>query len=144
MAGNLELPIRIKIQPGVRVAIVLIVIHSGAITGLIYTELPVLVKFLIASLVLVNLVHLFFVYILQIAGSSPAGLYLDSHDEWWLTYKNGETHKVRLLSGSFVHPLLIILRFNQGLDSPVVILTPDVTNPDSLRRLRVRLRFRKG
>ena len=144
MAGNLESSIRLKVKPGIRLAVVFIVIHAGAVTGLIYTGLPVPVRGLTALLIVINLLDLFHVYIWQAAASSPVEIYLDYNDVWWLTYKSGKTCKVNLISGSYVHPLLIILRFKHEFKRPVIILTPDVINNDLLRRLRVRLRYRKN
>ncbi len=94
-------------------------------------------------MLLISLVHTLCLYVWQNVPYSPVELILNDMEEWLLILAEGQTVEVVLRSGAFVHPLLVVLPFKYGLRFPVVILTPDVVDQDLLRRLRVRLRFKR-
>lgn len=59
---------------------------------------------------------------------------------WILQTTDGRKHPGRLLDSTYVHPRLVILNFAlDGIARRSVVLLPDSTDPDDLRRLRVRL-----
>jgi toxin CptA len=68
---------------------------------------------------------------------------LSSKGEWTLFDGNGEEKAVRLRGGSFVSNRLMVLDFSLGnWRRRSVVLLPENTQPDQLRRLRVYLRHR--
>lgn len=73
----------------------------------------------------------------------PDEIQLNRHDEWSMKLPCGELRPVELLPRSFVHPRLVVLRFREGRKHIAVILTPDVVDREQLRRLRVRIKYRK-
>lgn len=62
--------------------------------------------------------------------------------EWMLVEADGKPRKLTPAPLNFVHPYLLILRFNArgGADHDFVLM-PDNTDADVLRRIRVRMRF---
>ena len=70
--------------------------------------------------------------------------HVELNEEWLLIRKNGRVVEAYLRQGALVHPMLIVLPFRYGLYFTAVILTPDKVNADTLRRLRVRLRFKRN
>ena len=79
----------------------------------------------------------------------------DSDNDWSLHAASGEQLAVRLLPGSYVHPLLVILNFE--LEAPPlgtspsgqlfntrrrsIVLAKDSADATTLRQLRARLNF---
>ncbi len=67
---------------------------------------------------------------------------LDSENRWWLRMREAGDRRLGLLPGSFVHPWMIILRFvDEAAKRYTLILCDDNLDADTLRRLRVRLRY---
>ena len=143
MSNHFELPLRIDIKPSFWLASGLTGGHLGACLVLFGVKLPLAIKLLIAMAILASLLHTVRTYILQKNPHSPVQLLLDVMDEWHLTTANGETCEVTLRTGALVHPLLVVLPFRHGMRFPVVILASDVIDADMLRRLRVRLRYKR-
>jgi len=73
----------------------------------------------------------------------PEEIQLNRYDEWSMKLPDGEFRPAVLLPRSFVHPRLVVLRFQVGRKHIPVLLTPDVSDPEQLRRLRVRIKYRK-
>lgn len=144
MSNHFELPLRIDIKPTFWLTFGLTAGHLGACLTLFVVELALAIKLLIVMAILLSLLHTVRTYILQKNPHSPVQLLLDAMDEWHLTIANGETREVKLRSGALVHPLLVVLPFRCGMRFPVVILAPDVVDADMLRRLRVRLRYKRS
>ncbi len=68
-------------------------------------------------------------------------LLLDEHDNWFVVTETGERLGAKIISPSFVHPLLLALSFKVEKQKLNVILLKDNIQTDTFRRLRVRLRF---
>lgn len=101
-------------------------------------------QLLIISGLLASLIHGHGLYIIKTNPASPTQLVLNQAGEWWLSIGSGDTFPVILKPVTFVHPLLVVLIFKGETGSYRVILTPDTIDPDTFRRLRVRLRFRNS
>ncbi|MCI0400405.1 MAG: hypothetical protein L0Y67_00175 [Gammaproteobacteria bacterium] len=115
--------------------------HFGAMAVLIPLDLPIWTKLVTVGVLGVSLIHSLRHYVLGASPWSLDELLLSSEGEWRLTTVRGETYSAELLPSAFVHPWLIALRFKvDGRTQPVVIM-PDQGDPETLRRLRVRLRM---
>lgn len=67
---------------------------------------------------------------------------LGADEHWSLVTATGEVRPAQLLSGVFVSPALVIMRLKPIGGSPLhIVLTRSNTPPQTLRRLRVRLRL---
>lgn len=66
---------------------------------------------------------------------------LTSENEWFVVNQDNETLIASERQGSFVHPLMVLLRLRCQKKNLSIILTHDNLQEDVLRRLRVRLRY---
>lgn len=144
MDNPLESPLIIHILPSKWVASSLIFTHAGGIFILLYLSILIWFKLLFGLIAAMSFVHLYRLHIWKKSDVSPVRLLLSVNDVWTLTFANGQTREVNLQTGAFVHLLLMVLVFNDANYHPVVILTSDMTNKDNLRRLRIRLKYKKG
>lgn len=70
-------------------------------------------------------------------------LYCDANENWYLTTRSKQTQPAALLPGSYVHPLMTIMRFRRADGKLVcVMLLADGLDSEDFRRLRVHLRTR--
>ncbi len=143
ISSAFELPIRIEIKPSKWLAIGLAISHIGAILMLWFVDLALWTKMLLVIVAMLSLIHSFYFYIWQKSPRSLIELILNDNEEWLLIRNDGRVVEADLRQGAFVHPMLIVLPFRYGLRFTSVILTPDKVNADTLRRLRVRLRFKR-
>ena len=144
MESGFELPICIQYRPSRWINILLLISHLGAVLCLFLSNIIVWVK-----LVLITVI----VYSYARHSYSPLGLkgvnyssqlMLNSEDEWKLISSEGAIKPLHLKSGSYVHPKLIVLRLSADENKDYTfILTQDNTDSTTLRRLRVRLRYKK-
>ena len=143
ISSAFDLPIRIEIKPSKWLAVGLATSHVGAILLLWFVDLAMWIKMLLAIAAMLSLIHSFYFYVWQNSPRSLIELILNDNEEWLLTRNDGRVVEAYLRQGAFVHPMLIVLPFRYGLHFTAVILTPDQVNADTLRRLRVRLRFKR-
>ena len=111
--------------------------HLLALIAVGLLVLPLACRFGLAGLIVVSLIHAcrrsHSVYNHGFIGEIRC-----SDGGWLLCTASGEARPARLLA-SYVHPWLVILRFN----SDTVVIAPDSTEPAQLRRLRMRLLIAK-
>lgn len=75
-------------------------------------------------------------------GARVHAIVLYSNDRWSVVTRQGEVVPARLAGTVFVSPWLVILHLKpHGQRTVHVVLTRDNTQPDTLRRLTVRLRL---
>jgi hypothetical protein len=141
MTNNFELPIVITVRPSKWLNLWLYITHIFAIPVVFMADLVVPVQVLLIVTICLSLFFSIGKYIYFREANSIVRIILNGADEWWLTTVRGDTISATLLPAALVHPLLVILPFQTRDGTYTVILTPDVTDPDMLRRLRVRLRF---
>ena len=136
-----ELPIFIHYRPSVRVGIFNTLVHIGAIFCLFLADIPATVIVFTGTCVLIH----YGFYITRFLSPEEICFKLDNHDQWQLLSDNHEAVNLRLLPGALVHPQIVILRFRDaaGRTHPCV-LTQDNLDKQTLRRLRVRLRWQKS
>lgn len=142
MDGAFELPIHISYRPPAWLLIFLSISHLGAIICIFAVPVPSWLGVLIATAIVGSLLwslsrHFYYRY-----RSVPVRLILNASDDWSLADERGD-RAIRLLPGAFVHPCLLVLRFRDNGRSRSFILTPSTLDEDMLRRLRVRLLYKK-
>lgn len=122
-------------------AILSVVMHAGAATAVLSSAIPGPVQACIA----LGLAGWCIVQVLGFHAErkrSPRDLILTVRGEWRLLGADGVAQELIPAPQVFVHPWLIVLHFGSGRGvRHVFALTPDNTDADVLRRLRVRLRF---
>ena len=135
-----ELPIFIHYRPSVRVGIFNTLVHIGAIFCLFLAEIPVTVMVFTGICVLVH----YGIYIKRFLSPGDICFKLDRHDQWQLFSDSHEAVNLRLLPGALVHPQIVVMCFKDadGRTYPCV-LTHDNLDKQTLRRLRVRLRWQR-
>ena len=133
-----ELPIFIHYRPSVRVGIFNTLVHIGAIVCVFLADIPAIAMVFAGTCVLVN----YGIYITRFLSPEDICFKLDKHDQWQLFSDNCEAVNLRLLPGALVHPQIVVLHFKDtaGRTHPCV-LTHDNLDKQTLRRLRVRLRW---
>ena len=138
MESPLELPIFIHYRPSKRVGVFNALVHAGAIFCLFLSGIPATATALIGTAVLTN----YGFYLKRYLFPEDACFRLDRHDRWQLLQGNREAVDLRLLPGALVHPKIIALCF-RGLSGRTryCVLTHDNLDKQTLRRLRVRLRW---
>lgn len=144
MYNQFELPVSLSINPSIWLKIWIYLIHFGSIPAVMLSGLPMVMRMAIIPAILASLYLTRRKFILLKSKSSVTAVFLNDLDEWWLTTADGHTFKATLLPAALVYPLLTVLCFKYGTQKYPVILTPEITNMDDLRRLRVRLRFRRS
>lgn len=144
MQNNFTMPVYILSAASRRFAAWSATIHLGAILSLLAANFNWPWKILLLVLVVQSYRSIKDKYYDFTGPGSVTGIYCSENDEWQLAMANGEVQKASLLSPYFVHPQLVVLAFKTGATRwhrRYVILVPDAVDPDSLRRLRVRLRL---
>ncbi len=142
----LEMPIFIDYRPSLRLGIFNTLIHFGAIFCLLLTDIPLVLTGLVGTCVLVHYACYARRYLRALNGRTKALLKLDKQNRWQLIRAGGETSEeiidLDLLPGTLVHPLIVALRFKDETGRiRACVMTPDNLDKQTLRRLRVRLRF---
>lgn len=128
----------IPLKPGFskRLALLLIVMHSGAALLLIPLTLSGLMKGSLTLLIACSAYHHLRLHVFLSA--HPVRECVLHYDTVWLP--SGDSAKV--LASSYCHPLFVILRVQlpTGKVSSLVIL-PDAVDANTFRHLQVRLRY---
>ena len=135
-------PLRFELSPSRWLGGCLILVHGLALSTFVFLPVPWWIKLPLA----LGVIGQWRVsWCRHIALSSPAavkGLLCKADDDWELSTADGSTRKAHLLSGTYIHPCLVVLRFvAEDKHKHSVVLPGDSLDPDSHRRLRARLRF---
>ena len=140
MFGKFEQPIQINLRISYRLSLLVHIAHAGALVCLFLLDIPAFVKVLIALLILISFAHIRKQHLLKEMIHAPVWLLLTGTDEWWLKFADGRIEITSLMPGSYVHPWLIIIPLRvRGKVHRILITSDGVDDPESLRRLRVRL-----
>jgi hypothetical protein len=140
-----ELPICIGYRPSRAIFALVCTLHAGGLLALHLANLPAWIAALGATVVIASLIRFVAAYLRESILDPPPRLELNGRDQWLLDDRHGSTIRLEPCAEQFVHPLLILLRLS-GPDGRIRVfpLAPDNCPPDTLRRLRVRLRFPAG
>lgn len=134
----LELPIYIPYRPSRRVCLFNALVHAGAVFCLFLADIPYVAAVLVGAGVLAH-----YGYCLR-RFLSPENICLKLHKggRWQLLREGNKAADLRLLPGALVHPHIVILCFREtGGRTRSCVLTRDNLDTQTLRRLRVRLRW---
>ena len=140
--SEFESPIRIIYRPPVLLIYFLTFLHLAAILCILISAIPspfgsILIAAITASYINESRRYL-------CGRKHPIHLVLHPDSRWLLINRNDDqdtVSEVKLKDGAFVHPLLIVMNFHaEGTRFPI-IFTSNNCDGDTMRRLRVRLRF---
>ena len=127
--------LQIRLRPSHKLLAFILVTHGGALLLLFFTPVDLWLHLLLAAAVLSSLYYNWHQH-----HPGYQALYWDSDDQWWLTGQNGDELVAELLPLAYVHPLILVLRFQVQGRARSLVLLPDSADGDLLRQLRVRLK----
>lgn len=141
-------PLRVELRPSRWLASLILLAHGGALVVLMPLALPVWVLVPMAGLIMGSLVYTLKTHAMLRGPLTIRRVVWDSNNDWLLHAASGEELAVRLLPGSYVHPMLVILNFEleapqRGARRRSVVLAQDSADATTLRQLRARLNFFK-
>ena len=140
MDSAFKLPIHIYYRPPAWILPLLGFSHAGAIICVFSVAVPALAQWLTFILLLASLIR----HMHETTRSREPGtgiqLFIDSQDKWWIIDAHSAIQG-QLLPAALVHPALVIVRVKLPDRIHALILTNGNVNADTLRRLRVRLRY---
>jgi len=133
-------PLYLELRPSRIFALVLLVIHLGAVGCLLMVPLPWPVRVVAAGTVLFSFRYTLFRRALLRHDKSVTALLWDDLGEWKLFFSSGE-EAARLEPDTFVSSWLVVLNFSaaSATGRHSVVIFPDSLDRESFRRLRVRL-----
>jgi hypothetical protein len=125
-----------------RFALILTLIHTGALLLLLPLALPIVVKFGIGLLVLASSRHVSHKHLLLIKHPLYGCLLYYDYSMRCLRLKLQSGEERLIASGSYSHPQCIVLRVTG--ESEALIIFPDALDKHSFRQLRVLMRADGG
>jgi toxin CptA len=134
-------PIRLRPRASARLAIGLVVTHAGAAAIAALLAWPIWARVLLVIFVSSSLLWSLAWHVLH-RGDAAMEAVLQADGSWILETGQVEARPATLAADSLVTPQLTVLVFRlaDGRRRSLLLL-PDNIDPDSFRRLRVRLRF---
>jgi hypothetical protein len=130
--------LQIDLQPSRYLLAFILISHVGALVLLFFLPVALWIMLLLGIAILFSLYRQW-----RDSISGYKSLRWDSLDQWWLMDQTGDDVAVQLLSGGYVHPLMLVLRYRVSKRVCSLVLLPDSADRDMLRRLRVRLKQSK-
>lgn len=142
MESPFILPIRIYYRPPGTLLLFLSIVHIISILCLLPLAIPVWTKGLLVLIILCS----YFGYTRDFlhARRNRVELILQPDNEWRvvdISRKDQYWDRVKLIPGAFVHPRLVVLNLKGRAGRYCFLLTHGNVDADTLRRLRVRLRY---
>lgn len=136
-----EPPLRLEPRRSRQLALALLLVHGAAMGAVMNLTLPAWAMVGLVGGVIVSLYHAFNTHVLGRSATAICSLYWAADGQWTLVTCAGESLEGRLLSGSYVHPRLVLLGFALARGGRrMVVLLPDSLDRQTFRRLLVRLR----
>jgi hypothetical protein len=115
--------------------------HLGALLLLPAADLPRWLAALLGAAVIASLAHALHRHLAHADPEAPREWLLNAEGEWWLIDNGGRVWPARLRPDACIHPVLSVLVFRVRDRTFPLLLTRDNIDPDTFRRLRVRLRL---
>jgi hypothetical protein len=146
-------PLRFNIVPSRIMLFAVSALHLGAAALLVPLALPVAAKLFSAVTVLLSLAMSLFQLgwlagrlLFGKAGPGLVEAVWDEHDQWLLIDSEQQTHYAELLPATYVHPQLSVINLRLQDHAwynrhRAIVLLRDNIDPDTFRRLRIRLRW---
>lgn len=141
-SADLTAPLRMELRRSLRLAVLLLLLHGGALLLAMLVPLVWWAKSLLVAAIVASFIETFITYALLRGKRAIRELVSYSDGRWSLRRTTGEEFTARLLPGAYVHPQLIILTFQRDEERwrrSTVVLLRDTLDATSLRRLRMRL-----
>lgn len=135
-------PLTIDVRRSRQLLIVLLVAHGGALVFIWALTIPLWLILVIALVIAISLIYSLKRHYLRNTDNAIVQAVWDADDNWHLLFADHTTAVGRVLPDSYIHPWLVVLNFatqnpNRKYSLP---LLSDSLDPDTHRRLRVRLR----
>lgn len=145
-------PLQVDVRYSPWLAGLTLFVHGGALAILLPLALSLLAKAVLVGAITASLAYILNTHALLRHERAVLRLIWGSDDDWTLHTARGEAVAARLLPGSYVHPLLVVLNFEidaadmkgrmpSRAHRRSVVLAPDSSDAVTLRRLRARLNF---
>ena len=132
-------PLRIKPRFSRRLAVILALIHGGALLFLLLSSLPPLLKLALLLLILWSAIRAarYHLWLGQKHPLLPAELVLQNN-----VAQLDDEQQAKISPTTYVQPWLIVLNLNlPGRKRCSLVLFPDALDEQTFRRLRVRLKY---
>lgn len=141
MSNKFEQPLTVSLKAQTYVIGFVWLSHLAALAVLLLPlTLPVVLRWSIALLVLASLAFNLCRY--RNRGNPISQIHWDRARGWRVSFKNGTEYKAELLPDSYVSPLLVIVRLQcEDKKTREIVMTCFGQVPDTMRRLRVRMRY---
>ncbi|HKT32009.1 MAG TPA: protein YgfX [Gammaproteobacteria bacterium] len=131
-------PLEINIRPSRQVASLLLAIHLTAAVVISQLPMPLLSRLIILAAILVSLAWNGVMFWRR----TPKRLLWSREQGWRITDRRGITHDLDLLPQAYLGNWMLVAHFQTaGGKRRAVMLARDSCSADSLRRLRVMLRY---
>jgi hypothetical protein len=131
--------LQIRLRPSRWLALLLLVMHGGALALLPTAAMPPWLAFALAFAVVGSLFHTLTTYALLRSKRSVVHVIWEDEQHWTLLYRDGTAHAAELAPGLFVHPHAVLLNFRTERGKRSVVMLPDSVDPATYRQLRARL-----
>lgn len=133
--------LRLNVRPLHSLLTVLILTHGGAVLLVLHTALPGWLQTVLAGIAGLHGYIMLQKHILLADPRQPREVVLNARGQWLLTDGRGRTMSAELLADALIQPFMVALRFRTAYGIQRVLIVMNKDNADTLRRLRVRLRY---
>ena len=147
-------PLKVELRPSRWLASLILLAHGGALAVLVPLTLPVWALAPLVGLITGSLIYTLKTHAMLRGPLTIRRVVWDSDNDWLLHAASGEQLAARLLPGSYVHPLLVVLNFELETSAAgalrgrlfsirhrSIVLAKDSADAPTLRQLRARLNF---
>jgi hypothetical protein len=144
---TLRLTPRLNISPSMRLALLFMLLHIGAMVCIVLAAVPPVLQGGLLVMCVVSLLWCLLQHAWLKLPSAIVQLWVDENGAWHLQAKNGKVHSAHLQGDSIVTPQWLLLNFKQvrkswGLSANrSIVLCLDSLDPVTFRRLRVYLNY---
>lgn len=135
-------PLHLEPRISLQLSMLLLIVHGLALIAIMALTLPVWVYLALVTLVILNFYITFNHHVLGRSRKAVLSMVWGGEGEWSLMTADGEVHEAKLLPGSYVHPLLVILNFIlNGGSRRTVVLLKDSLDQNTHRKLLSRMQL---
>lgn len=138
-------PIRLALVPSRHLAVYILLLHGSVLLVLPFISAQSTTVWILAAIVLLSFAFNWHTHLNLKRGRAIEKIERMPDATWILTDRLKTRYQAELLSGSYVSPWLLVLRFRLSrFRRRTIILLQDSAEDDLLRRLRVQLRLYSG
>jgi len=110
---------------------------------LLFISLPLWTGLLLSLGVIGSLIYTLNRHVLMRSKNAITNLTWNGNGDWVLFTRDGKSLNARLQKSTYLHARLVILNFKIGNRNQSLVLLSDNLDPETFRRLRVRLQLEK-